>query len=166
MKIEVGIVSSPGCSNTIAGLFRSPACSQIAFPNAFAPENHFAHASESSQCGGLPQRSYYVLLMYPTAPRFFVYSPFSSEETTVTAFAPAAATSWVASDQRPPAPPQTRTTSPSWTVLGAQPWSIRYAVAPVSVGAAASSHVRCGAFGMSWCACTLQNCANEPHAVS
>ena len=95
-----------------------------------------------------------------------MYSPFSSLETTATARPPACVTSWIASEPSPPEPPHTRTTSPGCTVFGGQPWSIRYAVAPVSVGAAASSHVRCSAFGRHWCACTLQNCANDPQHVS
>ena len=40
MKIEVGIVVSPGCSNTIAGFRFSPSASQNALPNARAPFSH------------------------------------------------------------------------------------------------------------------------------
>src|SRR3990172_3239677 len=59
-----------------------------------------------------------------------------------------------------------RTTSPFSTVCGGQARSMRYAVAPTSVGAAASSQVRCGALGKHWCACTFANCANDPQLVS
>ena len=39
-KIDVGTVSSPGCSKTIAGERFSPNASQNALPNALAPLNH------------------------------------------------------------------------------------------------------------------------------
>src|SRR5919198_1757363 len=164
-KIEVGIVSCPGCSNTMFGLRRSPNTSQIALPNAFAPSNHVFH-SGASHLGGTPQWSNPVRSMKPTAPSSFAYSPLSALLTTATAFAPASVTSCTASEPSPPEAPHTSTTSPSLTVFGGQPWSIRYAVAPVSVGAAASSHVSCSAFGRHWCAWTLQNCEKEPQHVS
>src|SRR4030066_1184659 len=160
-KMEVGIVSCPGWSNTMFGLRFSPSTSQMALPKDFAPSNHVFHSGES-HAGGTPQWSNAVRSMHPPAPRLFAYSPFSSEETTATALAPASATSCTASDPSPPEPPHTRTTSPSFTVFGGQPRSIRYAVEPVSVGAAASSHVRCSAFGRHWWGCTLQNWANDP----
>src|SRR3712207_3937406 len=147
------------------GLRFSPRTSQIPLPNAFAPSNHVFH-SGSFQRGGTPQCEKFFRLMYPTAPRDFAYSPFSSDPTTATARAPARLTSWIPSEPSPPEPPHTRTTSPSLTVFGGQPWSIRYAVPPVSVGAAASSHVRCSALGRHWCAWTFVNCANEPQQVS
>src|SRR5262245_32273405 len=104
--------------------------------------------------------------MEPTAPSEAAYAPLSVEETTATAFAPASVTSCTASEPSPPAAPHTRTTSPSFTVFGGQPWSMRYAVAPVRVGAAASSHVRASVFGRHWCAWTLVNCANDPQHES
>src|SRR3990170_271987 len=164
-NIEVGIVSWPGWSKTMFGLFFSPSTSQIALPKPLAPSNQVFHSGES-HAGGTPQCVNDLRSMYPTAPRLFEYSPFSSLETTATALAPASATSCTASEPRPPEAPQTSTTSPSFTVLGAQPWSIRYAVEPVSVGAAASSQVRRSAFGRHWCAWTFANCANEPQHES
>ena len=44
-KIDVGIVSWPGCSKTIRGLTFSPSTSQIALPNAFAPPNQSFHSA-------------------------------------------------------------------------------------------------------------------------
>src|SRR5262245_11816656 len=164
-KMHVGIVSCPGCSNTMFGLRRSPTTPQIALPNAFAPSNHVFH-SGASHAGGTPQCPNAVRSMYPTAPRSLAYSPLSALLTTATALAPASETSCTASDPSPPEAPHTRTTSSCPTVFGGQPWSMRYAVAPVSVGAAASSHVSRSAFGKHWCACTLLNCANEPQHVS
>ena len=52
------------------------------------------------------------------------------------------------------------------TLCGGQPCSMRYAVAPTSMYAAASSHVRCVGFGRHWCACTFVNCAKLPQFVS
>src|SRR5262245_34919074 len=115
-KIEVGIVSSPGWSKTIFGLVRSPSTSQIALPNPFAPSNHPFQSGES-HLGGTPQCVKSLRLTYPTAPSDFVYSPFSGEDTTATARPPAFFTSCTASEPRPPDPPHTRTTSPSFTVL-------------------------------------------------
>src|SRR6266550_3185514 len=146
-KMDVGTVSSPGCSNTMAGLRRSPAASQRALPKAFAPFDHVAYASVSVQCGGMPQWSKLLRLIVPTAPSLRQNSALSSEEITATALPPNAVAIWMAMDPSPPAPPHTRTTSPSFTTLGGQPRSIRYAVAPTSVGAAAASHVSWGAFG-------------------
>ena len=54
-KIDVGTVSSPGCSNTIAGFLRSPTISQILPPNARAPPIHSFWPAPSVQCGGMPQ---------------------------------------------------------------------------------------------------------------
>src|SRR5438552_13846572 len=166
MKIDVGTVSSPGCSNTIFGARFSPSASQNALPNAFAPLNQAPNFSSSVQCGSCPQWSKFFRFTNPTAPSFLQNSPFSSELTTATALPPASRTIWTAIEPSPPAPPQTSTASPSSTTFGGQPCSIRYAVAPTSVGAAASSHVRCAAFGMHWCACTFVNCANDPQFVS
>src|SRR5580765_8247761 len=104
--------------------------------------------------------------MYPTAPSCLAYSPFSSVDVTATARPPASVTSCTASEPRPPDPPQTRTGSPGSTTLGGQPKSIRYAVPPVSVGAAASSHVSCSALGMHWWSCTFVNWAIDPQQVS
>src|SRR5438309_6301636 len=162
MKIDVGTVSSPGCSNTIVGARFSPSASQKALPNAFAPPDHRANASLSVQCGSWPQWSKFFRLTKPTAPSFLQNSPFSSLDTTATGFPPASRTIWMAIEPSPPAPPHTRTGSPSATTFGGHPCSIRYAVAPTSVGAAACSHVRCGAFGMHWWAWTLVNWANDP----
>src|SRR6185295_7600725 len=66
----------------------------------------------------------------------------------------------------PPEPPQTRTTSFGFTVCSGQAMSMRYAVAPTSMYAAAASHVRCFGFGRHWWACTLVNCAKLPQLVS
>src|SRR6059036_2636091 len=164
-KLDVGIVAWPGCSKTIRGLVRSPKTSQIALPKAFAPSNHVFHSGES-HAGGTPQWSKPFRLTYPTAPSFAQYSPLSSELTTATARPPALATSWMASEPSPPEPPHTSTTSPGCTVCGGHPKSIRYAVPPVRVGAAASSQVRWSAFGRHWCSWTLVNWAIEPQHVS
>src|SRR6266571_2142115 len=110
----------------------------------------------------LPQWENSVRLNTPTAPSFRQNSALSSEETTATARPPISRTIWMAIDPRPPAPPHTSTGSPSSTTLGGQPISMRYAVAPTRVGAAACSHVRWGALGRHWCAWTLVNWANEP----
>ncbi len=93
-------------------------------------------------------------------------SNLSSLETTAIGIPPNSRAIWIAIEPRPPEPPQTSTTSPFSTVCGGQARSMRYAVAPTSVGAAASSHVRCGALGRHWCACTFVNCANEPQLLS
>ena len=85
--------------------------------------------------------------MYPSAPSPTQYSPLSALETTATGIPPACLTSWIAWLPRPPEPPQTRTMSSFCTVLPAQPKSIRWAVVPTSVDAAAASHVRWSAFG-------------------
>ena len=53
-KIEVGIVSWPGCSKTMRGLTFSPSASQIALPKSFAPPNQSFHSAES-HAGGTPQ---------------------------------------------------------------------------------------------------------------
>src|SRR5712691_1816292 len=123
-KFDVGIVSCPGCSNTIRGLFFSPTASQTAFPNSFAPANQ-SFLSGESQAGGTPQCVKCVRLTYPTAPSDTQYSPFASDDTTATARPPACLTSWIAREPRPPAPPHTSTTSPDWTVFRGQPKSIR-----------------------------------------
>src|SRR4029453_18646131 len=107
-KIEVGIVSCPGCSNTRLGLGRFPTPSQIAFPNAFPPSNHVFHSGES-HVGGVPQWSNAVLSMNPIAPCSTANAPFSADDTTAPPLAPASITSWTASDPRPPAAPQTTT---------------------------------------------------------
>ncbi len=67
---------------------------------------------------------------------------------------------------RPPAPPHTSTTLFGRTMCGVQFVSMRYAVEPTSVGAAAASHDRCFAFGITWCAHTFVNCAKLPQFVS
>src|SRR6476661_4522285 len=100
-KFDVGIVSSPGGSDTIRGLVFSPAASQIAFPNAFAPASHSAHSGASHR-GGTPQWLKSFRLIDPTAPSDRQYSAFSAEPTTAIARPPALATSWIASDPRPP----------------------------------------------------------------
>src|SRR3954454_22517153 len=147
------------------GLAFSPSASQNALPNAFAPSSQPFQSGES-HAGGTPQWSKFLRLMKPTAPSCFAYSPFSSVDTTATARPPALVTSCTASDPRPPEPPHTSTGSPGSTTLGGQPNSIRYAVPPVSVGAAASSHVSCSAFGMHWWSWTFVNCAIDPQQVS
>src|SRR3989304_1262773 len=52
-KMEVGIVSCPGWSNTMFGLRFSPSTSQMALPKDFAPSNHVFH-SGGSHAGGPP----------------------------------------------------------------------------------------------------------------
>ena len=47
-------------------------------------------------------------------------------------------------------------------MFGDQPCSMRYAVAPTSMYAAASSHVRCGGLGRHWWSWTFVNCAKLP----
>src|SRR5947209_17398515 len=138
MKMLVGTVDSPGCSNTIAGDRLSPSASQNALPNFFAPPSHVLNASVSVQCGSRPQWSKFFRLITPTAPSFLQNSNLSSLDTTATGSAPASAAIWIAIEPSPPAPPHTRTASPAATSFGGQPCSIRYAVAPTSVGAAAA----------------------------
>src|SRR3990172_12134446 len=104
--------------------------------------------------------------MHPLAPSFMQKSNLSSLYTTVMGIPPSCFTIWIAIEPSPPEPPQTSTASPLRTTFGVQFVSIRYAVAPTSVGAAASSQVRCGAFGRHWCACTLVNCAKLPQLLS
>src|ERR687888_1877158 len=165
-KIAVGMVSSPGCSNTIRGLRFSPTASHSAFPNALAPSNHSAYPLVSVQWGGMPQWEKPFRLMVPAAPSFMQNSALSSEDTTATALPPISRTIWMAMLPRPPAPPHTSTTSPSWTVWGGHPISIRYAVAPTRVGAAACSHVSWGPLGRHWWDWTLVNWAKDPQLVS
>src|SRR5712691_11528185 len=105
MKIAVGMVSSPGCSNTIRGERFSPAASQKALPNAFAPSNHVPKASVSVQCGSMPQWSNPLRSIVPTAPSLRQKSALSADDTTATAFAPWDAATWIAMEPRPPAPP-------------------------------------------------------------
>ena len=75
---------------------------------------------------------------------------------------PPARAIWIAIEPRPPAPPQIRTGSPGCTTFGGQPCSMRYAVAPTSMYAAASSHVRCSGLGTHWWSWTFVNCAKLP----
>ena len=56
-KMLVGMVASPGCSNTMLGLRRSPSTSQIALPKARAPPVHSFCPGSSVQWGGTPQWS-------------------------------------------------------------------------------------------------------------
>src|SRR5918996_2782388 len=100
--------------------------------------------------------------MTPTAPSFRQNSALSSDDTTATGRPPNSRTIWMAIEPRPPAPPHTRTGSPSPTTFGGHPRSIRYAVAPTRVGAAAASHVSWGALGRHWWAWTFVNCPKEP----
>ena len=74
------------------GLVRSPTTSQIALPNAFAPSNHAFH-SGASHAGGVPQWSNAVRSTNPTAPCSTANAPFSADDTTATALAPASVTS-------------------------------------------------------------------------
>src|SRR4051794_19473574 len=147
MKHEVGSVVSPGCSNTIDGFFFSPSASQNAAPNARAPLSHCEYSTSSDQRGSLPQCSNLRRSITPAAPSFLQNSFLLSPETTATGRAPAALQIWIAIEPRPPAPPQIRTGSPGPTTFGAQPCSMRYAVAPTSMYAADSSHVSCGGLG-------------------
>src|SRR3990172_8243433 len=106
-NMDVGMVSSPGCSKTRRGFFRSPTTSQIALPKARAPSSQRLYASMSFQCGSIPQWVNFRRLMYPLAPSFWQYSPLSSPETTATAIPPPALLIWVALDPEPPPPPPT-----------------------------------------------------------
>src|ERR1051325_6720313 len=166
MKHDVGSVVSPGCSNTIVGFFFSPSASQNAAPNARAPLSHRLYSMSSDQRGSLPQCSNLRRSITPTAPSFLQNSFFESPDTTATARPPAARTIWIAIEPRPPAPPHTRIGSPAVTTFGDQPWSMRYAVAPTSMYAAASSHVRCGGLGRHWWSCTFVYCAKLPQLDS
>src|SRR5438093_1391073 len=120
MKIDVGIVSSPGCSKTMRGLRRSPRTSQNFAPKARAPCDHFANASLSVQWGSIPQCSNSFRLMHPFAPSFRQKSNLSSLDTTATGVAPKSFAIWIAMDPSPPDPPQTSTTSPFSPVCGGQ----------------------------------------------
>src|ERR1043165_2789832 len=166
MKHDVGMVVSPGCSNTIDGFFFSPSASQNAAPNARAPLSHSPYSRSSDQRGSLPQCSNLRRSITPTAPSFLQNSFFESPETTATGSAPAARAIWIAIEPSPPAPPQIRIGSPGPAMLGAQPCSMRYAVAATSMYAAASSHVRCGGLGRHWWSCTLVYCAKLPQLDS
>src|SRR3989304_9413106 len=79
-KMEVGIVSCPGWSNTMFGLRFSPSTSQMALPKDFAPSNHVFQSGES-HAGGTPQCGKALRLLKPTAPSAFAYSPLSGELT-------------------------------------------------------------------------------------
>src|ERR1700722_8533449 len=94
------------------------------------------------------------------------YSPRSGPDVTATGIAPLAFAIWMACEPRPPDPPQTSTTSPSRTVCGCHEQSIRYAVAPTSVPAAAAAQLSWGGLGNNWCACTSVYCAKLPQLVS
>src|SRR5712672_1546718 len=139
MKHDVGNVVSPGCSNTIVGFFFSPSASQNAPPNPRAPLSHRLYSMSSDQRGSLPQCSNLRRSITPTAPRFLQNSFFESPDTTATGRPPAARAIWIAIEPSPPAPPHTSTGSPGATTLGDQPCSMRYAVAPTSMYAAAST---------------------------
>ena len=128
------------------GLVRSPTTSQIAFPNAFAPSNHVFHSGRVP-CGRRPP----VVERGPVdePDRALLHGERAPLGRGHHRDRPGARERHELNRQRPEAPeaPQTSTTSPCFTVFGGQPWSIRYAVAPVSVGAAASSHVSGSALG-------------------
>src|ERR1022692_699455 len=94
------------------------------------------------------------------------YCPRSGPDVTAIGIAPLALAIWIACDPRPPEPPQMRTTSFSRTVCGSQEQSIRYAVAPTSVHAAAAAQLSAGDLGSSWCAWTSVYCAKLPQLVS
>src|SRR6202140_8076 len=165
-KMDVGIVSSPGCSKTIRGFRRSPSTSQIAVPNARAPAVQVANAAASRQSGITPQWENSLLSMKPRAPRSMQYCPRSGPDVTATGIAPLAFAIWIACEPRPPEPPQIRTTAFSATGRGGHEESIRYAVAPTSVHAAAAAQLRCGDLGSSWCAWTSVYWAKLPQLVS
>ncbi len=165
-KIDVGMVASPGCSKTMRGLRFSPTTSQMALPKARASAAQAPYASLSRQSGGSPQWSKRPRSMYPAAPRLTQNSPRSSPEATATGMPPQARTIWIAWEPSPPLPPHTSTTSFSRTTWGSQPHSMRYAVAPTSMYAAAAAQLSRGGLGSSWCACTSVNCAKLPQLVS
>src|SRR5262245_5274549 len=114
----------------------------------------------------MPQCEKCLRLIVPTAPSLLQNAILSSLEMTATGTPPAAFAIWMAWEPSPPAPPQTSTTSPAPTVCGGQLISMRYAVAPTSMYAAAASQDRCGGFGRHWCACTRVNCAKLPQLLS
>ena len=124
-KIEVGTVSSPGCSKTRRGLLRSPTISQMAAPKARAPRSHSPYAWVSFQCGSIPQWENFFRLMQPLAPSRRQNSTLSSLEMTATGIPPISRAIWIAWQPSPPAPPHTSTTSPARTVCGGQAASIR-----------------------------------------
>src|SRR5688572_2556426 len=163
---DVGSVLSPGCSNTIVGLFFSPSASQNAAPNARAPLSHIPYSMSSLQRGSLPQWLNLRRSITPTAPSFLQYSILSSPDTTATGRPPAARAICSAIVPSPPAPPHTSTGSPSPTTFGDQPCSMRYAVAATSMYALAASQVRCGGLGRHWWSWTLVNCAKLPQLDS
>src|SRR5690606_39630230 len=140
----------------------APSASQTAAPNARAPLSHRFCSMSSDQRGSLPQWSNFRRSITPTAPSFLQNSFLLSPDTTATGRPPAARTIWIAIEPRPPAPPHTSTGSPGCTTLGGQPWSMRYAVAPTSMYAAASSHVSRAGLGTHWWSWTLVNCAKLP----
>src|SRR5262245_559051 len=129
MKHDVGSVVSPGCSNTIVGLRFSPSASQYAEPNARAPLSQRLYSTSSDHRGSLPQCSNVRRSITPTAPSLLQNSFLLSPDTTATGRAPAARAIWIAIEPSPPAPPQIKIGSPAPTTFGAQPWSMRYAVA-------------------------------------
>ena len=81
----------------------------------------------------MPQWENCLRLIVPLAPMLLQKSILSSLEMTATGTPPAARAIWMAWQPRPPAPPQTSTTSPVFTVCGGQLISMRYAVAPTSM---------------------------------
>ncbi len=156
-KPEVGKVASPGCSNTMRGLVRSPSASQTALPKARAPLAHSPYALASLVSGIGPQCLKSLRLMTPAAPCLTQNSRLASSDTTATARPPWARVMSSAMLPRPPAAPQTRTTSPGSTVCGAHPISIRYAVEAQSRKHPASSQVRRLGLGRHWCAWARAN---------
>ena len=157
-----------GARTRCVGLCFSPSTSQNALPNARAPLSHSSYVGVVRPvAAACPSGRTCLRLITPTAPSFLQYSIFVVAATRRRpGCAPAARAIWIAIEPRPPAPPQTSTARPARTTFGAQPCSMRYAVAPTSMYAAAASHVRCGGFGRHWWSCTLVNCAKLPQFVS
>src|SRR5690606_3000095 len=87
-------------------------------------------------------------------------------DTTHTGIAPPLSAYWVAYEPRPPEAPQMSTTSPCFMLAPLADTSWRYAVELTRPGLAASSHVRCFGFGISWLALTSVSSASPPKFVS
>src|SRR4029450_1651707 len=100
--------------------------------------------------------------MINEAPMDRQISALSGDDTTQTGVAPPFNANCVAYEPRPPEAPQIRTVAPCFMLAPLADTSCRYAVELTRPGDAASSHVRCSGFGMSWFALTSARSARPP----
>ena len=110
VSTEVGKVAWPTCSNTMSG--GSPRMSLTTLEKRRdSLKRAFSSSGDSPPLRIIPANS--LRLMKSTAPSCLTSSPFSSEFTTPTAWAPVIAHSCVANTPRPPAAPQMSTRCPA-----------------------------------------------------